>query len=247
MTNVSKLSRCSRNRIGRARGQKLSESPVKTLAREKGLTIYQPEKIGVTEIITLAKLQPDFVVTVAYGLLLPDDFLQIPKLACVNVHASLLPRHRGASPITAAILAGDAETGISFMQTILKLDAGPVFARAILELKGDEMAGGLFTRLAMLGGEELPEVLHQIAAGKIHAEPQNEALATYAPKIKKTDGLISWRHDTPEILARKLRAYTPWPGLFWSSAATTWAAGSASRSCCIPGTNSYGPTSTCTV
>ena len=193
------------------RGRKLHEGPVKVAARAAGLSIMQPASLaGAAEQAALAELQPDLLVVVAYGLLLPPAVLATPRVACVNVHASLLPRWRGASPIQAAILAGDSETGISIMQMDSGLDTGPVYTRKRLAIGERETAGELHDRLAVLGGELLAESLDSILDGELVAVPQPDQGVTYAGRIAKADGLIDWSQSAASI-ARRIRAYNPWP------------------------------------
>lgn len=195
------------------RGQHLTPPPVKVAATELGLPIYQQPRCTPAVAAHAAALAPDFLVTAAYGLLLPDALLAVPRVAPVNVHASLLPRWRGASPIAAAILAGDCETGLSFFRMERALDAGPVFRVVRHPLTGHETAGDLTASLAALAAAELPQTLAGIATGELAATPQPTAGITFCGKIAKSAGQIDWQRDTAEQLARQLRAYTPWPGL----------------------------------
>lgn len=194
------------------RGRKVTESPVKQFAAEHDLPVWQPETLKDADIVArISGAKPDLIIVAAYGLLLPQAVLDIPDHGCVNVHASLLPRWRGASPIQAAILAGDTETGITLMQMEAGLDSGPVVATATMAIDSDETAGSLHDRLAVLGGELLAQKIGEILGGTAVAAPQDKALATYAGKIRKQDAEIDWS-DTAEQISRKVRAYNPVPG-----------------------------------
>jgi methionyl-tRNA formyltransferase len=150
------------------------------------------------------------LVVVAYGLLLPTAILEIPPRGCINVHASLLPRWRGAAPIERALLAGDRETGVSIMQMERGLDTGPIYAAQTMPITADDTGGRLRSRLAVLGAQALLEVLDQIAAGTAQTRPQDPALATYAPKIDKAEARIDWRQSAEEV-ERRVRAFNPSP------------------------------------
>ena len=196
------------------RGRKLTASPVKQYAQERGIPVLQPATLRNDEAAAeLAALQPDLLIVAAYGLILPQNVLDIPTHGCLNVHASVLPRWRGAAPIQAAILAGDATTGISLMAMTAGLDCGPVYYVATLDIGANETAAELHDRLALLGGKALVEQLDAIVAGEIEAVEQDDALATYAPKIEKADAEIDWALPAVEI-ARRVRAYNPFPGAF---------------------------------
>ncbi|MGY6553627.1 MAG: methionyl-tRNA formyltransferase [Wenzhouxiangella sp.] len=194
------------------RGQRLSLSPVKQLAIEHGIPVLQPKTLrepGAAEAI--ASYQPDLLITAAYGLILPPAVLALPRLGCWNLHASLLPRWRGASPINQAILHGDAETGISLMQMEAGLDTGPVLATVRTAIGAQESAGQLHDRLAPMAGQLLLETLTRAEAGRLpDAVRQDDARATHAPLIAKTDARLDWRRPA-EALARAIRAYDPWP------------------------------------
>ena len=193
------------------RGRRPRSSPVKQLALANGIPVEQPDTLrdGGT-LRRLAEWRLDLMVVAAYGLLLPEAVLAIPELGCVNVHASLLPRWRGASPIQHAILAGDDETGISIMQMDLGLDTGPVLATATCPIRDDDTAGSLHERLAELGAGTLVETLPLLLAGRLTPAPQNDAEATYAGRIDKRDGVLDWNRPA-ELLARQVRAFNPWP------------------------------------
>ena len=193
------------------RGRKLTASAVKTAGLQLGLPIEQPATLKDPGVIqTLAAYAPDVIVVAAYGLLLPQTVLDLPALGCVNVHASILPRWRGAAPIERALLAGDRETGISIMRMEAGLDTGPVYARYPLVIGSDDTSGSLRKRLAALGACGLVEVIERIAAGTARAEPQDSAAATYAHKVEKTEARIDW-HLAAEDIARRVRAFNPWP------------------------------------
>ena len=196
------------------RGTKLTASPVKRYALEHGIPVHQPETLRDDAAVEeLRALQPDLLVVAAYGLILPQTVLDIPTHGCLNVHASILPRWRGAAPIQAAILAGDEMTGISLMRMTAGLDCGPVFHIADIAIGAGETAGELHDRLAALGATALVEQLDDIVAGRLEAVDQDESLATYAPKIDKQDAEIDWSLPAAEV-ARRIRAYNPFPGAF---------------------------------
>ncbi len=197
------------------RGRKLKASPVKEFALSKKIAVHQPETLKDTDVVKeISGLKADLMIVAAYGLILPQAILDLPKHGCLNVHASLLPRWRGAAPIQAAMLAGDEETGISLMQMTAGLDSGPVFAQQSVRIGDTESAGELLDRLALLGGEMLCEQLPDILDGKLEAEPQDENSVTYAGKIRKSDAAMNWRKSATELL-REVRAYKPVPGAFF--------------------------------
>lgn len=197
------------------RGRKLTASPVKLYAQDEGIDVYQPESLRDAEAIeVLRSLSPDLLIVAAYGLILPQDVLDIPEHGCLNVHASVLPRWRGAAPIQAAILAADETTGVSLMQMTAGLDCGPVFADSVVAIGEDESAAELHDRLAQLGGELLVDKLDAIVGGSESAVPQDEALATYAVKIRKADAELDW-HLPADELHRRVRAYNPAPGAWF--------------------------------
>jgi methionyl-tRNA formyltransferase len=194
------------------RGKKVTESPVKQFAGEHGIPVWQPETLKDADIVAqIAAVEPDLMIVAAYGLLLPQAVLDIPHRGCVNVHASLLPRWRGAAPIQAAIMEGDAVTGVTLMQMESGLDSGPVLASATVDIGAEENAGSLHDRLAVLGGELLVQKIDEILDGTLEPLVQDAALATYAGKIRKEDATIDWRLDAGEI-SRMVRAYDPAPG-----------------------------------
>lgn len=193
------------------RGRTVGAGPVKQLALELGIPVLQPATLKTdTAQSELRELTPDLIVVVAYGLLLPPNVLAIPHRGCVNVHASLLPRWRGASPIQAAILAGDAETGVSIMQLQAGLDTGPVYATMKLTIGADETAGELEVRLARLGADTLGSLLEPLLAGQLTPKAQPVDGVTYAGRISKTEARIDW-HAPAVAIARLVRAWNPWP------------------------------------
>jgi len=197
------------------RGKRLTSSPVKEFALQAGIDVIQPSTLKQADIISeIAALSCDLMIVAAYGLILPQDVLDLPAQGCVNVHASLLPRWRGAAPIQAAILNGDPETGISLMSMTAGLDCGPIYVKKALLIGGDETAGELHDRLAKLGGRLLVEHLEAILAGKLESVEQDESLAIYAPKISKQDAVMDWRRSAQE-LRRLVRAYNPVPGAWF--------------------------------
>lgn len=196
------------------RGMKLRESPIKTAALELGIPILQPEKIRQPEIVEqLRAFAPDLLIVMAYGQILPKSVLEIPKIAPINLHASLLPRHRGASPIQAAILAGDAESGITVMHMDVGLDTGDLILQKRFPLAPNETGGSLHDRLGIVAAEALDTALDLAERGQLPRIPQDSALATYAPKIEKEAGHLDWSLSADE-LDRKIRAYSPWPAAF---------------------------------
>jgi methionyl-tRNA formyltransferase len=193
------------------RGRKLTASPVKLFARERGLAVYQPSRLrdpGAIE--SLHSHGADLMVVVAYGLLLPKNVLDIPRLGCVNVHASVLPRWRGAAPIQRAILAGDEVSGVTIMQMEEGLDTGAVFLTRRIPLDPRETGGTLHDKLSVLGAEALMESLPGIADGSLVPQAQNDGLATYAKKLGKEEADVDWRRTAAEI-DRLIRAFDPWP------------------------------------
>ncbi|MGD2113242.1 MAG: methionyl-tRNA formyltransferase [Gammaproteobacteria bacterium] len=193
------------------RGRRTSASPVKQLALEHALPVCQPASLRTDTAGTeIAAWQPDLMVVVAYGLLLPPEILVIPRWGCINIHASLLPRWRGAAPIQRAILAGDAETGVCLMQMEAGLDTGPVLACATCPIGRNDTASQLHDRLAQLGGRLLADNLDALARGILVPRVQDESLASYAGKLDKAEARLSWM-ESAEMLARKVRAFNAWP------------------------------------
>ena len=197
------------------RGKKLRASPVKEYALAQNIEVRQPESLKGSDIAAgIAEFDADLMVVAAYGLILPQAILDLPRHGCLNVHASLLPRWRGAAPIQAAILAGDAETGISLMKMTAGLDSGPVFASQSVGIGDNENTGELHDRLAQLGGEMLCQYLPDILEERLEAEPQDETLVTYAGKISRSDAAMTWDNSATELL-RQVRAYNPAPGAYF--------------------------------
>jgi len=196
------------------RGRTLVESPVKQVAMERGLPIFQPENLGGPEPLAhLAAWRPDAVVVAAFGQLLPVTVLDLPPHGCLNVHASLLPRYRGAAPIAAAILSGDAVTGITIMRMDEGLDTGPILAQAECPIAHDDTTGSMTDKLAELGADLLLKTLDGWLAGTVEARPQDDAQATYCSQLEKEDGLLDWLKPAA-YLDRQMRACDPWPGAF---------------------------------
>lgn len=193
------------------RGRKLQASPVKTHALEHGLEVYQPENFdSAQDIEALAALQADLMVVAAYGLLLPPAVLAAPRLGCINIHASLLPRWRGASPIQQAILAGDRDSGVTLMKMARGLDSGDMIARRSIEIEAQWSAGDLHDKLAPLGAELLMATMADIETALQHAQVQDESLVTYAPRLVKQQAEVDWDKSL-DLLLREIRAFNPWP------------------------------------
>ncbi|WP_301151446.1 methionyl-tRNA formyltransferase [Metapseudomonas otitidis] len=193
------------------RGQKLMPSPVKQLALQHGLPVLQPPTLrdpAAQE--ELRALAPDLMVVVAYGLILPQVVLDIPRLGCINSHASLLPRWRGAAPIQRAVQAGDAESGVTVMQMEAGLDTGPMLLKVTTPITAGDTGGSLHDRLAQLGPQAVVQAIAGLAAGTLQGEVQDDALATYAHKLNKDEARIDWNRPADE-LERLVRAFNPWP------------------------------------
>ncbi|HDQ70474.1 MAG TPA: methionyl-tRNA formyltransferase [Chloroflexi bacterium] len=196
------------------RSQRLTPSDVKKEALKHDLPLAQPASLRTPEALAqLEAWQPDVIVVAAFGQLLPPDVLDLPSHGCVNVHASLLPRWRGAAPAPAAIIAGDEVTGITIMQMDPGLDTGPILAQKEVTIRADDTWETLEERLAKAGAQLLIETLPNYVAGKIVPQAQDEETATFADRIQKSEGEIDWSRPAVE-LARKIRAYTPWPGAY---------------------------------
>ena len=196
------------------RGRELKPQPVKTLALELGIPFIQPEKLRAPEAMAqLGAWAPDLIVVAAFGQILKPDVLDLPRFGCLNVHASLLPRWRGAAPINAAILHGDEETGVTIMKMDAGLDTGPMLAKRSIRLTHDDTAGSVTESLSHLGADLLIETLPKWIAGEIQPQAQDDSLATYAPMLKKEEGRLDFTHDAGE-LERRVRALNPWPGAF---------------------------------
>jgi methionyl-tRNA formyltransferase len=178
------------------------------------IPVIQPQKLREPEAMSqLQAWDPDLIVVAAFGQILKKEVLDLPKFGCVNVHASLLPRWRGAAPINAAILAGDEVTGVTIMKMDVGLDTGPMLSKKSIRLKPDDTAGSVFQILSALGADLLIDTLPDYIAGKITPQPQPEGGATYVPMLKKEDGLLDFTRDANE-LERLIRAFNPWPGAF---------------------------------
>lgn len=193
------------------RGQKLMPSPVKQLAQHHGIAVHQPPTLrDPAAQAELAALAPDLMVVVAYGLILPQVVLDIPRLGCINSHASLLPRWRGAAPIQRAVEAGDAESGVTVMRMEAGLDTGPMLLKARTPIGPEDTGGTLHDRLAGLGAAAVVQALEGLATGTLAGEVQDDALATYAHKLNKDEATLDWQRPAAE-LERRIRAFTPWP------------------------------------
>lgn len=205
------------------RRRALRPPPAKELALAHGLPVLQPERVNAPEALeAIRALAPDTLIIAAYGQILKQPLLDIPKRGALNVHASLLPKYRGAAPAAAAILAGEKETGVTILEVVLALDAGPIVAQRSLAITPEDTTGTLNEKLAVLGADLLLEVLPAWARGELTPRPQEEALASYAPPIRREDAIIDWTLPAVEVW-RRVRAYNPWP------VATTTAAGEALR------------------
>lgn len=199
------------------RGRKMAISPVKQVALAQELPIYQPDTLRSAEAVErLATWAPDLIVVAAFGQILRPPVLALPPHGCLNVHASLLPFYRGAAPVPAAILAGDAVTGVTIMRMDEGMDTGPILAQAECPIDSEDTAGSLTAKLAGLGARLLVETLPGWIGGEIQAQSQDDALATYCRPLKKEDGHLDWTH-TAAHLDRQVRATDPWPGAY-----TTW-------------------------
>ncbi|MBD1388188.1 methionyl-tRNA formyltransferase [Neiella sp. HB171785] len=194
------------------RGKKLQASAVKQLAVNAEIPVYQPETLKTEQSqAELAALNADIMVVVAYGLLLPQAVLDTPKLGCINVHGSLLPKWRGAAPIQRSLEAGDSETGVTIMQMDIGLDTGAMLLKAACPITAADTSATLYEKLAELGPKALLEALQELASGTTQAQPQDDSQATYAAKLSKAEALLDWHQPAP-VLDRKVRAFTPWPG-----------------------------------
>ena len=205
----------------KGRGKKLAPPPVKELAQKYNIPVFQPQKLRAPEAVAeLQELAPDLIVVVAYGQILPQSVLDIPRFSCINVHASLLPKYRGAAPINKAIIDGETATGITTMLMDAGLDTGDMLVKKSLEIGPDESAGELHDRLAVLGRQTMEETLQQVLSGSLDPQKQNDDESTYAPMMKKEDGLIDWTLPAQEIHDR-VRGLAPWPGAFSALAGET--------------------------
>ena len=196
------------------RGRALAAPPVKKVAADWGIPVFQPARLRDAGVVAqIAGLYPDLIIVAAYGQILPQSVLDIPIKGCINVHPSLLPKYRGASPIASAILSGDEFTGISIMQMDAGMDTGPVLARAAVRIAPWDTTGSLTGRLSQVAARLLQEVLVRWVRGEIEPQPQDEAAATYTRQFTKEDGEIDWRQPAADIW-RQVRAFNPWPGCY---------------------------------
>ena len=201
------------------RGRKLRASPIKIFSEECGLPVFQPRSLrqdSESARSDLAELAADAVIVAAYGLFLPEKVLQLPRLGCLNIHPSLLPRHRGPSPVATAILNGDEATGVTIMLLDEGIDTGPILAQQETRIAADETAEGLTNRLFELGSNLLIDSLDRWEQGQIVPKPQSDDDASFTRRLEREDGRIDW-NQSADSLARRVRAFTPWPGAF-----TTW-------------------------
>lgn len=198
------------------RGKKLQASPVKRFAEEQGLAIYQPQTLRHTEQqAALAKLNADLMVVVAYGLILPQQVLDTPRLGCINVHGSILPKWRGAAPIQRAVEAGDSETGVTIMQMDAGLDTGPMLSITRCHISDEDTSGAIYERLADLGGPALLRAIDKLETGSAQAVAQDDSLSSYASKIDKAEAQIDWS-EAAMVIDRRIRAFNPFPCAFTS-------------------------------
>ena len=197
------------------RGRTLIPPAVKLAAQALGLPLIQPERLRTPEAMEqLRAWAPDMIVVAAFGQILRAEVLDLPRYGCINIHASLLPRWRGAAPIQAAILAGDAETGVTIMKMDAGVDTGPLLSQRAILISPDDTARTLFKKLAEVGADLLLETLPGYLSGEVQPQPQDDSQATYAPMLKKEDGLLDFSHPAEE-LARQVRAFDPWPGAYF--------------------------------
>ena len=196
------------------RGRKLTPSPVKVVAASADVPILQPQNVNSPEFLSnLHELSVDILVVAAFGQLFGTELLTLPRLGCINIHASLLPRWRGASPIQHAILAGDSESGVTIMQMAKRMDAGDIWLQIDCEIRAEDTGQSLHDKLATISGRVLLEAIDLISSGKAEPRPQSDSEATYCEKLQKSDGLICWQ-ETADTILRKIRAYYPWPGAY---------------------------------
>ncbi|MFZ0244831.1 methionyl-tRNA formyltransferase [Candidatus Binatus sp.] len=195
----------------RGRGLGTEPSEVGALAARRGIPTLKPVKIRTPEFLSeLKAFAPDLLVVAAYGRILPDSILSVPRIAPINVHASLLPRHRGATPVEGAILAGDAETGVTIMRIVARMDAGPMYLQRRISIESSDTQGTLKEKLAELGADAMLEAIDLAARGALVETPQDETLATYTAQVEKKDAVIDWTAGAVHI-ERMTRAYDPWP------------------------------------
>lgn len=220
------------------RKQQLQQPPIKQVALAQGIPVYQPEKLRKREAIEPLRAMgvPDVYIVAAFGQILPQSVLDIPHHGSINVHASLLPRWRGAAPIQASIREGDAETGVTIMLMDAGLDTGPMLSKRALPIAADETGASLHDKLAAVGADLLSETLPRYLNGEVQPQPQDDALATLAPQIQKQDGEIDWAQSAAHI-DQLVRAFTPWPGTYttWAGARMKILSGSVSAGTAAPG------------
>jgi methionyl-tRNA formyltransferase len=198
----------------RGRGQKVTDSPVKAAALAHQIPVFQPDRLREAAVAeTLTSLAPDLGVVAAYGKLIPESLLRLPRLGMINVHASLLPRYRGAAPVQRAVIDGEPQTGVTIMRMVAALDAGGMFAKVIRPVGADETSDVVERDLATVGAGLLVDVIEDLAADKAVEEPQDEALSTYAPKVTKEEGLVDWALP-PGDIHNRVRGLYPWPHAF---------------------------------
>ena len=198
----------------RGRGQRVSPGPVKALAVEHGIPVLQPEKLTRDALEgVIAASAADLGVVAAYGKILPEWLLALPRLGLINVHASLLPKYRGASPIQRAVMNGDAQTGVTIMRVVKALDAGPMLAMATVPIGPDDRTDAVERRLAEIGGHLLVETVDRLALGPVKEVPQDDSRVTYAPRLTKEEGLVDWSRPARDI-HNQIRALHPWPHAF---------------------------------
>ncbi len=196
------------------RGRRMAISPVKALALAHNLPVFQPQKLRQTEVVQqLRDLTPAVIVVAAFGQILPPSILSLPEHGCINVHASLLPRHRGAAPIPAAILAGDEQTGVTIMLMDEGLDTGPILSQATVDIASEDTTASLTEKLGQVGRQLLLDTLPCWLAGEIRPRKQDDGQATYAKPLRREDGHIQWI-EPAELIGRRCRAFHPWPGAF---------------------------------
>ena len=198
----------------KGRGQQTLPPPVKVLAERHGIPVMQPVKVRVPEVVErIRELAPDLIVVVAFGQILPKGLLEIPKYGCINVHASLLPRWRGAAPLNWSIISGDSETGVTTMMMDVGLDTGDMLLKKSTPIDPDENTRTLHDRLSVIGAEALSETIDLLKAGNLVREKQDDTLSCYASMLKKEDGLVDWNKE-PQVIKNLVRGMTPWPGAF---------------------------------
>lgn len=198
----------------KGRGQKLMPPPVKELALRHGITVLQPQKVRDPAFIeVIRELRPDLIVVVAFGQILPKALLDIPPNGCVNVHASLLPRYRGAAPLNWCLVNGEHETGVTTMLMDVGLDTGPMLLKRATPIDGNEDIASLHDRMAAMGAELLAETMDSLQSGQVRPEPQDDSLSCYAPMLKKEDGMVNWQRDAAQI-HNQVRGLAVWPGAY---------------------------------